>query len=102
MNKWDRRVETELAVIVAVQPADYDADIDPDLGRHIARHDPQRVLAECAAKRAIVEPYAADQAKAYARREAPWGPMGPYATMLALARVWCDHPDFDPAWLVTE
>lgn len=65
---------------------------------HLLRWSPQRVLTECAAKRAIIEPYARDQAQAYGARRAPWGPMGPYATMQALALAYSDHPDFDPAW----
>lgn len=80
---------------------------------HIARHDPARVLAECEAKRRIMELHAGDQ---------PWdvhacpgrGPdddewvvyeagqrvveVYPCPTLRALAAVHADHPDYDPAW----
>jgi len=79
-----------------------------DLGRaeadHIARHDPARILAECEAKRAIVERRPAiglpgrdlhhdalaavheevDRQRDYVFRH--------------LALPHADHPDFDPAW----
>lgn len=63
---------------------------------HIARHDPARVLAECEAKRRIVEMHAYD-----------WNPRclcmacdtpGPCATLRTLALPYRDHSDFDPAW----
>ena len=49
---------------------------------HIARHDPARVLAECDAKRRIVE-----------RRNHLDGP-----TLRALAAVYADHPDWREEW----
>lgn len=61
-----------------------------DQGEHIARHDPARVLAECEAKRRIVE----------VARYAPEGAggWGFRRTLRALASVHADHPDFDEAW----
>lgn len=76
-----------------------------DDARHIARHDPARVLADVAAKRAIlalhsgvivcdvcrdISPYLA----AGDSGGAPW----PCDTILLLAQPFADHPDFDPAW----
>lgn len=58
---------------------------------HIQRHDPARVLAECAAKRAII---ALDICVACDVEDQPCGHM--YDTLEALARVYADHPDFDP------
>jgi hypothetical protein len=52
---------------------------------HIARHDPARVLAECAAKRAIV-------ALGEFTEGSYWDALG------ALAAVHAGHPDYDPEW----
>lgn len=62
---------------------------------HIARHDPGRVLREVAAKRAILRHCIDDGAS-------DWEEVGPVADSIleALARVYSDHPDFDPAWAV--
>lgn len=73
---------------------------------HIARHDPARVLAQCAAMRKIVEghsgshvcedslvgerwhdPFAAD----FIEDDPCWN-------LRALTSIWSDHPQFDPAW----
>lgn len=60
---------------------------------HIARHDPARVLAECAALREVVRItrglggyYNPDAA-----REAP-------GILRALAGIWSDHPDYREEW----
>lgn len=68
--------------------------------QHIARHDPAYVLADIAAKRAIVkswrDPFGnwtaeqADAARAQKER-----------TLILLAQPYAEHPDFDPAWSVT-
>jgi hypothetical protein len=92
---------------------------------HIARHDPARVLAECEAKRRIVEMHSktatswlnADGKLAYPDRagvlycelcsfheqyegfndyEEPW----PCPTLRILALPYADHPDFKPEWRV--
>lgn len=73
---------------------------------HIARHDPARVLAECAAKRAIVELHwtAIDQTGAV---DGPplcnecGGDYWPCQTLRLLALPFASHPDFDPAWADT-
>lgn len=84
-------------------------------GEHIARHDPARTLREVEAKRALLaihhpkvfhryhtpetccavcvtdhEPYMDDDSPD------PW----PCATVLTMAAVYSDHPDYDPAWAV--
>jgi hypothetical protein len=70
-------------------------------GRHIARHDPARVLRECEAKREIVAHY-----EAYAR-EADRNPdvfalvkmsEAVEGTLVELARVFRDHPDYREEW----
>lgn len=76
-------------------------------GDHIARHDPARVLAECEAKRRIVEEHS-DGGKdwdgqrfvhwcrrcAGRRGHEPW----PCPTLRALALPYADHPDYRQEW----
>ena len=59
---------------------------------HIARHDPARVLAECEAKRRIVElfPDAAQDGDG-------WNDAG-YSVLRDLAAVYADHPDYREEW----
>jgi len=63
--------------------------------RHIARHDPARVLAECAAKRRIVEECAPNVAKDW---PFPDGLNLSEFVVAEFAQPYADHPDFDPAW----
>lgn len=77
----------------------------PGVLDHIARHDPARVLAEVAAKRAIVAQHAGthecpspnDWALGkntdYVTEEECW-------TLRNLAAPYADHPDYNPAWRV--
>lgn len=94
---------------------------------HIARHDPARALAECAAKRAIIERHkdwpvlvatkpefnvvsTDPQGTAFrAAQELAWltvqeyvkrfGVQAPTTNMVkAIASVYADHPDYDPEW----
>lgn len=77
---------------VAVGP--WDGDIGP-AAPHIARHDPTRVLAECEAKRRVVE-----EARAYSP-ELEHGDNGSWAfdvVIAHLAQPYAEHPDYDPAW----
>ena len=88
-------------------------------GIHIARHDPARILAECAAKRAIIEihhphDHGGTHGDAVFCDECQWDhgddspridnqPVenfgaNPCRTLLALAAVYKEHPDYDPAW----
>lgn len=74
----------------------------------IVRFHPTRLLAECAAKRAIL---AIHETYTWAGRKVTFdycsecqvddgiitGP-GPCTTQLALAQPYAEHPDFDPAW----
>lgn len=61
------------------------SDLD---GEHIARHDPARVLGGVEALRALL-----------AFVELPEGSYHEWQLLVPFARVWRDHPDFDPAWL---
>jgi hypothetical protein len=53
--------------------------------RHMGTWDPARVLAECEAKREIVQWYGG----ALAEHE---------PALRLLAAVYADHPDYDPSW----
>lgn len=89
--------------------------------QHIARHDPTRVLAECAAKRAIVELHAVTVKKletepfdAYTGEPnepeyevdcavCGWAsdvPTSACQTLRLLAQPYADRPGWDPAWKV--
>lgn len=76
---------------VAVMPEDHQrseyANAD---AAHIANHDPARVLAECAAKRTIVEIY--EVAGDIPPPDSGWHLMK--EALEALAGVYADHPDF--------
>lgn len=79
-----------------VLPSKHD-DVYPSwmVADHIARHDPARVLAECEAKRRIVE-------EVYPALELEFGGAyrGEPATLLLqlLALPYADHPDFREEW----
>lgn len=59
-----------------------------DVTQHIARHDPARVLRECASKRAIVE-YATNQHVDMVEC---------LPILLLLAAPYSDHPDLKEEW----
>ena len=84
---------------------------------HAARWEPVRVLAECEAKRRIIEAfedervrrdiynrdydsgeYDFNESDLRARRASNALCRGLEIALLALAAVYADHPDFDPAW----
>jgi hypothetical protein len=81
-----------------------------EAGDHITRHDPARVLAECEAKRRIVELAFSHAAKI----DGEWGCChsvqgirgglcdeqrpDDLALLRALALPYADHPDYQPEW----
>lgn len=73
---------------------------------HIARHDPARVLAECAAKRAIVEQaedatgldMSVDNDRLVGERDMKVEPYCGDVILAALAAVYADHPDYQKEW----
>lgn len=85
------------------QPEDHDGQIVRHLlspeadanGRHIARHDPARVLAECEAKRRIIERL---HRLADAGYPGEWPPVDDAVpdVLCLLAQPYADHPDYDP------
>jgi len=62
------------------------------------RFDPARVLAECAAKRAIVENIYLDPEAFNTEYRIGWN-AGVEATAKILAAVYAEHPDYDEAWV---
>ena len=77
-----------------------DSDWGKALADHIARHDPARVLAECEAKRRIVEelaiPYIAERRRLM-NGQPSWGDEHP-ELLLWLALPYADHPDYREEW----
>lgn len=85
---------------------------------HGQRHDPARVLAECEAKRRIVELHWPDLSGPGTWVQPPFGycptcgedyceadgtavrPEAPCPTLRLLALPYADHPDFDATWSV--
>lgn len=74
-------------------------------GRHIARHDPIRVLAEVAAKRAMLDRVAVDGAMAWEPLKAQgattqeWWLISTCRDVLKLlAQPYRDHPDYRREW----
>jgi len=67
---------------------------------HIALHDPARVLAECEAKRRIVD-FALMEATGTATRQLDAGELPErteWVAVAALAEVYADHPDYREEW----
>jgi hypothetical protein len=59
----------------------------------IARHDPERALAQCTALRITTEYLLAQYAQPDPHAD---------AALYVIACVWSDHPAFDPAWLTNQ
>lgn len=82
-NIWEGEpqewVDTLTVVYGEGSPSDEQAD-------HIARHDPARVLRQCAAFRVALEWY----------RDDDYVVMAP--TIKAIAAIWSDHPDYQQEW----
>lgn len=113
--------EDEAAAVAAAQAAEGgqwnptrpSEDLDYIAYRtHIARHDPARVLREVESKRKILEHHSPQAQQIWRdqrvvgeqpptcgwcsdrEEDHPW----PCPDVLAIAAVWSDHPDYDPAW----
>jgi len=68
-------------------------------GSHIARHNPARVLAECAAKRVILGTYMAVAANKNVEGSVQWYEEKALRTSVdTLATVYKDHPDYQQEW----
>lgn len=81
------------------------------VAEHIARHNPARILAECKAKRAIMEIHKIQQVPEDSplRSDDEWTclfcdedrwPQGVCGTIRAIASVYGDHPDYQREWAI--
>jgi hypothetical protein len=78
------------------------ADDTPSMNdaRHIARHDPFRVLAECAAKRAILaDRKRIDRSAGMDYWHAGYSDAN-YDALRSLAAVYATHPDYRQEWAI--
>lgn len=72
---------------------------DDAVASHIARHDPARVLAECKAKRRIVEAVQyLSRLPSHMCMPDVESAMGLERAMQAMAAVYADHPDYRSEW----
>ncbi len=112
-SKWEYELDGEVCYVgskvgySATYPA-YDHEgllpaMEKACGPHIARWDPARVLAECAAKRFIVE-LAESMQKLDELGNGPYKNAGAAEAAIlgdvlrSLASVYADHPDYRPEW----
>lgn len=71
----------------------HDLDVSDEDAKHVTRWHPARVLAECEAKRRIVEQYVD------AVNRGKWATCSALEKVLpVLALPYADHPDYDEAW----
>jgi hypothetical protein len=71
----------------------YEGCCQAGITEHIARYDPARVLAECAAKRAIVQLHGETTREGYENAAAYL-----WDALYALASVYANHPDYRREW----
>ncbi|WP_294567538.1 DUF6221 family protein [uncultured Arthrobacter sp.] len=104
---YGRQVETARDGYLVTPEDEHSYSDDPTdaVSEHIARHDPARVLAECEAKRRIVERETERLREQWRRRvdehrqtfdewmQPPYG-----ETLRDLASVYADHPDYRQEW----
>lgn len=91
-----RVAEDEAAAEAANKPGVVSSVSGGIFGSHTIRHGPARVLAECEAKRRIVEQWAAtaaDDAEVY-----PGLQSQAQGTLEALAAVYAGHPGYRQEW----
>lgn len=80
-----------LTDFILARIAEDERDAEYDYGANCRCASPDRVLADCEAKRRIVETWLEDEG---------WGRHDPWVLEI-LASVYQDHPDFDPEWRLT-
>jgi hypothetical protein len=95
---------------IAAMDSTWDACIAVTDAEHVVRHDPARVLAECASKRVVIEHHGPGDNwhRDYCETCAEWwdsevgeGPPPvrfPCPTLRAVAAVYADHPDYQQEW----
>lgn len=79
------------------------AALPTTIDEHVCRHDPARVLAECEAKRRIVnlhrpETFEDAPAEAFCTHDQRTSGLWPCPTMRLLALPYADHPDYREEW----
>lgn len=77
-----------------------DSELRPTVAGHIIRHDPVRVLAECEAKRRIVERWEVAYLSLNYDEFDLWVHKAAGFTLGALALPYADHPDYRPEWAI--
>lgn len=74
-------------------------DLTEEEAAHVARHDPARVLAEVAAKRAILDRYERHEWWSSGSNEYVGGMDQAYEEVLRLlVQPYAGHPEFHPSW----
>jgi len=105
----DKRIAADAAVAAGRQEWDQDGDGPPHVAEHVARHDPARVLAECAAKRRLVLACRDSRPDLHFLGARPNGmadfPLTPSdqhqlaaLTLALLALPYAGHHDYRPEW----
>jgi uncharacterized protein DUF6221 len=105
----DKRIATDAAAARGRKDWDADAAGPPHAAEHVARHDPARVLAECAAKRRLVMACRDSRpdlhflgARPHGMADFPLTPSDQHQlaalTLALLALPYADHHDFRPEW----
>lgn len=110
---WSEDYGQEFIVVVGVRDGVPDCVVrSTDESRHIARHDPARVLRQCAGIREMLD-YLVGLATDYQddwdsviENGGRWlptsGHYNVYPALERLAATWSTHPDFRPEWAPTE
>ena len=105
----DKRIAADAAVAGGREEWDSDGDGPPHVAEHVARHDPARVLAECAAKRRLVLACRDSRPDLHFLGARPNGmadfPLTPSdqhqlaaLTLALLALPYAGHHDYRPEW----
>lgn len=104
---YGRQVETSRDGYLVTPEDEHSRSDEPpdDVAAHIARHDPARVLAQCAALRSVVALHAPifiteglRTCAACVGNQPGTLALHPCPTLRAFASIWRDHGAFDPAW----
>lgn len=86
-DSWAEDYGREFLVVSRVEAGIPECDVRSTAeSQHIARHDPARVLRQCAMMRVALGWYINDDEMV----------MG--ATIQAIAAIWSDHPDYQQDW----
>jgi hypothetical protein len=96
----DRLIEDEVVALAAIDSGDVmELRATEHVAAHVARHDPDRVLRDAAAKRMVVRMWLDGAKVRKAGLPAGGGSVVPEAVLAQLAAAYSDHPEFDVDWL---